>query len=94
MSFVQRYGIEPDLVFHDWSCLLKAKRPLADVVIICTQDKDHAAPAIAFAGLGYHILLEKPSNNAATVDIVESWKNDICDSSSVRLDPLVIDHLN
>eukprot|EP01104_Vermistella_antarctica_P006396 TRINITY_DN17098_c0_g1_i1.p1 TRINITY_DN17098_c0_g1~~TRINITY_DN17098_c0_g1_i1.p1 ORF type:complete len:446 (+),score=81.19 TRINITY_DN17098_c0_g1_i1:42-1340(+) len=32
----------------------------ADAVIITTQDRQHAEPAIAFANLGYHILLEKP----------------------------------
>lgn len=32
----------------------------ADAVLICTQDRMHAEPAEAFAGLGYHILLEKP----------------------------------
>lgn len=32
----------------------------ADAVIIATQDAMHAEPAITFAKLGYHILLEKP----------------------------------
>jgi predicted dehydrogenase len=29
-------------------------------VLICTQDAMHVEPAIAFAELGYHVLLEKP----------------------------------
>ena len=29
-------------------------------VIICTQDQYHVEPALAFASLGFHILLEKP----------------------------------
>jgi predicted dehydrogenase len=33
---------------------------MADAVLICTQDAAHAEPAIAFADLGYHVLLEKP----------------------------------
>ncbi len=38
-----------------------AKQPkFADAVFICTQDHMHEEPAIAFAKLGYNILLEKP----------------------------------
>lgn len=38
-----------------------AKLPkMADAVLICTQDAMHEAPALAFAKLGYDILLEKP----------------------------------
>ncbi len=33
---------------------------LADAVVIASQDSNHTAPALAFAGAGYHILLEKP----------------------------------
>ena len=32
----------------------------AAAVLICTQDRMHAGPAEAFAGLGYHLLLGKP----------------------------------
>ena len=43
----------------DWREL--ADRPrLADAVVIATPDALHAEPAIAFADLGYHLLLEKP----------------------------------
>ena len=35
-------------------------RRVADAVLICTQDRQHAEPAIAFADAGWHILLEKP----------------------------------
>jgi predicted dehydrogenase len=46
-------------VYDDWRAL--ADRPrLADAVVIATQDADHVEPAVAFAGLGYHVLLEKP----------------------------------
>jgi len=45
--------------FSHWE-ELKDSRKLADVAIICTQDKDHMAPAVQMAGQGYHLLLEKP----------------------------------
>ncbi|MFC7275322.1 Gfo/Idh/MocA family protein [Paractinoplanes rhizophilus] len=33
---------------------------LADAAIVATQDRDHEGPAVHLAGLGYHLLLEKP----------------------------------
>lgn len=45
-------------VYADWRDLT-GKR-IADAVVIATQDREHLAPARAFAKLGYHILLEKP----------------------------------
>ncbi|WP_033338264.1 Gfo/Idh/MocA family protein [Catenuloplanes japonicus] len=39
---------------------LVAEGRIADAVIIATQDRDHVAPAEAFARAGYHVLLEKP----------------------------------
>jgi predicted dehydrogenase len=53
------YDIPYDNVSVDWREL--AARPrFADGVIITTQDAMHAEPAVAFANLGYHVLLEKP----------------------------------
>ncbi|MFE9040223.1 Gfo/Idh/MocA family protein [Streptomyces sp. NPDC007818] len=50
----------PGAVFHeDWQRLVEDPPP-ADAVIIATQDSDHVQPAVHFADLGYHILLEKP----------------------------------
>ncbi|WP_049573238.1 Gfo/Idh/MocA family protein [Nonomuraea sp. SBT364] len=46
-------------VFSDWRHLVDAGR-IADAVVIATQDGEHAGPAVALAGLGYHILVEKP----------------------------------
>jgi predicted dehydrogenase len=43
----------------DWR-ELAARARFADGVIIATQDAQHADPAVAFAELGYHMLLEKP----------------------------------
>jgi len=54
-----RHGIAPQNVFSDWRDAA-ARARLADAVVITTQDAMHADPAVAFAGLGYHILLEKP----------------------------------
>jgi predicted dehydrogenase len=56
---VARHGIAGDMAFSDWR--EAASRPrLADAVFICTQDRMHTEPAVAFAKRGYHILLEKP----------------------------------
>ncbi|GAA4838465.1 Gfo/Idh/MocA family oxidoreductase [Kitasatospora terrestris] len=46
-------------VFDDWQ-QLATRPPEADAVIVTTQDADHVEPAVHFARLGYHILLEKP----------------------------------
>lgn len=56
---VQAHNLPAENVFTDWQEL--ANRPrMADAAIICTQDAMHVDPAIAFARLGYAILLEKP----------------------------------
>jgi predicted dehydrogenase len=39
---------------------LAAAGKLADAAVIATQDRMHRDPAVRLAGLGYHILLEKP----------------------------------
>ncbi|WP_086823151.1 Gfo/Idh/MocA family protein [Streptomyces sp. NRRL B-24572] len=50
----------PEAELHeDWRELVE-NPPQADAVIIATQDSDHVQPAVHFADLGYHILLEKP----------------------------------
>ncbi len=57
-----RAGVAPEHRFADWRELLAgdADGRVADAVLICTQDRQHAEPAIAFADAGWHILLEKP----------------------------------
>lgn len=58
-TFAATYALDPGQVFTDWQEM--ATRPkLAEAVIIGTQDAMHADPAVAFAELGYHILVEKP----------------------------------
>lgn len=70
---VRTHGISPENAATDWHEL--AERPrFADAVIIATPDKAHAAPAVAFANKGYHMLLEKPMapNEADCRRIVET----------------------
>ena len=52
-------------MFDTWEDAAKVPR-FADCVIIATPDRAHTGPAIAFAELGYHVLLEKPM--AVTLD--------------------------
>ncbi|GAA1980576.1 Gfo/Idh/MocA family oxidoreductase [Catenulispora subtropica] len=58
-AFAAEFGVPAENAFAGWEDLARAGR-LADAVVIATQDAMHADPAVAFAGLGYHILLEKP----------------------------------
>ncbi len=53
------YNLPAENVYSDWRELAAIPR-FADAVIITTQDAMHVEPAAAFAGLGYHMLLEKP----------------------------------
>jgi predicted dehydrogenase len=54
-----RLGVPADRLVSDWRELADAER-LADAVVVTTPDREHAEAAIRFAGLGYHVLLEKP----------------------------------
>jgi len=53
------HNLKPENVFKDWHEVLKRPK-FADAVVITTQDRMHVEPAVAFAKLGYHILIEKP----------------------------------
>jgi predicted dehydrogenase len=57
--FAARHGLPAGAAVGDWRALADRGR-IADAVLICTQDTMHAEPAVAFAELGYHVLLEKP----------------------------------
>ena len=58
-AIAQTYDVPAANVFADWR--EAASRPrFADAVVIATPDALHAEPAIAFARLGYAMLLEKP----------------------------------
>jgi predicted dehydrogenase len=58
-AFAERFGVPPERRFATWEALA-AQPKLADAVVVATQDRMHVEPAVAFAGLGYHLLLEKP----------------------------------
>ncbi len=58
-AIAQSYDVPARNVFADWR--EAASRPrFADAVVIATPDALHTEPAIAFARLGYAMLLEKP----------------------------------
>ena len=54
------HGIPGDRCFNDWRALIGRER-LADAMIIATPDREHVEAAVAAAGLGYELLLEKPA---------------------------------
>uniref|UniRef100_A0A3B5QDA1 Zgc:154075 n=1 Tax=Xiphophorus maculatus TaxID=8083 RepID=A0A3B5QDA1_XIPMA len=60
----QQHKIEDKNVFEDWKNIVERER-FADAVLICTPDRIHKDPAVAFAKKGYHILLEKPMATTA-----------------------------
>jgi predicted dehydrogenase len=53
------FGVPADRVYPDWAGLAGAGR-IADAAVIATLDRLHHDPAVRLAGLGYHLLLEKP----------------------------------
>lgn len=55
----REHGLAPERVVSDWRDLAITPRS-AEGVILATPDALHADPAVAFADLGYHLLLEKP----------------------------------
>ena len=70
-----RCGVPEERRYHSWT-EVAALPKFADAVLICMQDAMHAEPAIAFAKLGYNILLEKPMAPTAAEcrSIVEAVK--------------------
>jgi len=55
----EKYSIPADRCYQDWR-EVAAQPKFADAVLVCTQDRHHAEPAIAFMKKGYHVQLEKP----------------------------------
>jgi predicted dehydrogenase len=53
------HGLPSDRRFRDWREAVGAGR-IADAVVIATLDREHTEPALAFAGQGYAMLIEKP----------------------------------
>lgn len=72
----ERHAIREDRAYADWRELAAAPR-MADAAIIATPDALHTEPAIALAGKGYHLLLEKPMAPTAAecVRIVDAVRN-------------------
>ena len=58
-QLAEKHNVPAENLFSDWRELAEQPK-LADGVIIATPDSEHTGPALAFAKLGYHILLEKP----------------------------------
>ena len=53
------YGVPRERCFDSAEALLREPR-LADVLFVCTQDRQHVGHAIPALRKGYHLLLEKP----------------------------------
>ncbi|TVY11319.1 Gfo/Idh/MocA family protein [Paenibacillus cremeus] len=68
----REHGIPPEMQFTSWQELLDRPQ-LCDVVLICTQDREHYEPAMKALERGYHILLEKPMspNPLETIRLAE-----------------------
>ncbi len=58
-AFAGEFGLKGDALYQGWE-ELTAKQGGCDAVIIATLDNQHAGPAIASLGRGWHVLLEKP----------------------------------
>ncbi|MDR4889968.1 Gfo/Idh/MocA family oxidoreductase [Fredinandcohnia sp. QZ13] len=58
-KFQELHLIEDKHVFTSWEELMEQGK-IADIAIICTQDKFHFEPTIHALKQGYHVLLEKP----------------------------------
>ncbi len=59
--FADRHGVPAEGRFNSAEEMLKADR-LADVMFICTMDKQHYGHAIPALEKGYHLVLEKPAS--------------------------------
>jgi predicted dehydrogenase len=59
-ALATRFDVPAERIFRDWQDVAALPNKLADAAIIATPDQLHAAPAVALAALGYHLLLEKP----------------------------------
>ena len=57
--FTRQHSLPTENVYESWEPLL-ARPKMADAALICTQDQQHTAPALAALQTGYEVLLEKP----------------------------------
>ncbi len=58
-KFQALHQIDDSLCYENWEDLL-AKEKLADILLVCTQDRMHFKPTMRALDKGYHVLLEKP----------------------------------
>ena len=58
-ALADEHGVSPERRFGDWREAAAAGR-VADAAVIATLDQEHPEPAIALAGLGHALLIEKP----------------------------------
>lgn len=58
-ALAAEHSIPAQFVASDWRALAALPR-FADGAVIATPDAMHVEPAVELAGLGYHLLLEKP----------------------------------
>ncbi|XP_068161296.1 putative oxidoreductase YteT isoform X2 [Antennarius striatus] len=77
----RQHNILDENVFEDWHKMVEREK-FADAVLICTPDRLHKEPTVAFAMKGYHILLEKPmATTAEDCKIIM----EVCNRSGVML---------
>ncbi len=55
----KKYNVPKERCFKSWEELMQLPK-IADIAMICTQDKMHFDPAMAAIDKKYHLLLEKP----------------------------------
>lgn len=55
----KEHNLPDDMCFSDWKPLLSLGK-IADIVLICTMDRQHFEPTMEAISLKYDILLEKP----------------------------------
>jgi predicted dehydrogenase len=56
--FAEQHGIPSERQYASWEQMLDQPQ-LCEVLLICTMDREHYAPAMRALDHGYHILLEK-----------------------------------
>ncbi len=63
--FAAMHQVAPENQYESWEPLLDRPQ-LGQAALVCTQDWQHTAPALAALRAGYHVLLEKPMATSAT----------------------------
>lgn len=56
---LERFGLDREQGYGDSQAFFAAGK-LADVVFVCTQDRDHYGHTMEALKLGYHVMVEKP----------------------------------